>query len=1190
LLAFQESDERYFYGRKAFIEGTADRDGLIQVVHKQPLVAVIGASGSGKSSVVFAGLIPPLKAEGRWLSASFRPQGQPFYGLASTLVSLLKPELDKIQQPGRARELLADMEQGLTLPEVVASILEHNPGKRLLLVIDQFEELYTRCQDIQEQQQFVNALLAAVQSAPRHLTLVLTLRSDFFSYVLNYPPFGEALQQYTPQFLSAMNREEMRLAIECPAQKMGVKLDNGLTERILDNVKQEPGSLPLLEFALTQLWAKQSRGQLTHQAYAEIGGVAKALANHAEEVYAKLSETEQKQAQSLFIQLVRLGEDTGDTRRVATRAEVGNWNLVTFLAGEDARLVVTGRDEQTKEETVEVVHEALFREWGRLREWMESDRTFLTWLERLRAAMRQWDAMGKDEGALLRGKPLADAEDWLKKREADLKAEQEYIKASLALREKEKTEKEHQELEKLQAQAALDAKQKETLLLAEANQTLTDANEKAKRRIRYGNTYLVMSVVVGAVFLCSAAIAIHKQREAQEGTKLEQAGVNALRQMPSGEIEALLSAIQAGQELKPLIQDGRLPKDYPATSPLLALQKILDTIHEQNQINADQGGIKSVSFSPDGQTIATAGKDDTISLWSLSGEKKWTKKGVQLKVTDSVKTMNFVAFSPDGKKIVAAEGDGTITLWDLLGKQLTQFKAPTTNFKSLSFSPDGKKIATADEETARLWDLSGKQLTQFVGHKGRVNSIGFSPTSQQIATAGYDGTVRLWDLLGKQLAQFKAHNGQEILSVSFSPDGQYLATAAKDNTARIWNLSGQEQVKLEGHQGWVLNVSFSHDGKRLATTSDDGTARIWDFSGKPIVSLQGHRGAVSSASFSPDKQYLVTGGNDDTVRIWNLSHKLTKQFAGHQSDVNSISFSPTGQQVVTADHQGKVILWNQFGQRQAQWRADLKGPLWSVSFSPDGQLIATGGYDNTVAIWDLSGKLKARLKGHKAWISSISFSPNGQIILTSGADNTAKLWNLSGKLLATLAGHQNVVYRVSFSPDGQMIATGAWDGTIRLWDLSGHQVKQWQTKQGNISGLSFSSSGKQLATADNSGVVKFWNLSGKQQLEFLSYQSGITSLSFNPKGNYLATGGMDGTVRLWDSQGRQIAEFNTEKGAVLDINFSPDGKSIIAGGDNGIVQLWQIKRLDKLLAQGCQWLQYYQKSNKEKMKDLNVCR
>jgi hypothetical protein len=319
----------------------------------------------------------------------------------------------------------------------VEDLLQEHPNSRLLLIVDQFEELYTLCGNTQEQQRFVDTLLAAVQSIPRRLTLVLTLRADFFSYILNYPPFGEALRQHPPQLLSPMNREEMRLAIERPAEKTGVKLEEGLTERILDDVKQEPGNLPLLEFALTQLWAKQSRGQLTHQAYSEIGEVAKALSNHAEAVYGKLSEAEQKQAQRIFLQLVRPGEGTEDTRRVATRAEVGNWELVTFLAGAEARLVVTGRDEQTKE-TVEVVHEALIREWERLREWMKSDRTFRTWQERLRVAMRQWEATGKDKGALLRGASLLEAQRWWREHPNDLQAEKTFIIASLNLRKQQR--------------------------------------------------------------------------------------------------------------------------------------------------------------------------------------------------------------------------------------------------------------------------------------------------------------------------------------------------------------------------------------------------------------------------------------------------------------------------------------------------------------------------------------------------------------------------------------------------------------------------------------------------------------------------------------------------------------------------------------------------------------------------------
>ena len=355
MLAFQEKDVEFFFGRQRFV------DGLVRVVQQQPLVAVIGSSGSGKSSLVLAGLIPKLREEGSWLIESFRPNKQPFYELAAALISQLEPELGKTDKTIKAKELTESIRQhGFTAD--VSAILKDKPGKRLLLVVDQFEELYTGCA-YTEQQQFVDALLAAVESASPRLT------------------------------------------------------------------------------------QKQSRGLLTHQAYSEIGGVAKALSNHAEAVYGKLSEQEQKQAQQIFLQLVYSQEETKDTRRVATRGEVGEecWELIRRTDGlADARLVVTGRNEATGEETVEVVHEALIWEWGKLQEWIENDRTFLTWRVQLRIQMAQWNA-DKDEGALLRGKSLVIAEDWLQKRQADLTNEWKYIESSLDLRKKEIKERESQQ-------------------------------------------------------------------------------------------------------------------------------------------------------------------------------------------------------------------------------------------------------------------------------------------------------------------------------------------------------------------------------------------------------------------------------------------------------------------------------------------------------------------------------------------------------------------------------------------------------------------------------------------------------------------------------------------------------------------------------------------------------------------------
>jgi len=444
LFAFQEEDAPFFCGRETFTEQ------LLVAVQKKPLVAVIGASGSGKSSVVFAGLIPRLQQVGAQGGlaplhiASFRPGDRPLHALASAIIPLLEPQLSKTDQLRQTRQLATDLRQDVgALRDAVEEIVKGNTSARLLLVADQFEELYTLCQDVEERQVFLTRLLEAVKQTG-NFNLVLTLRADFLGYALSYRPLNDALQNADVK-LGPMNRQELQDAVQKPAEKQGVKLEQGLTERILKAVGEEPGNLPLLEFALTQLWEKQSNGKLTHAAYDAIGGVEKALSNHADDVYAQLTDEKQKQVQKIFIQLVRPGEGTADTRRQATHAEVGeeNWDLVKRLA--DERLVVTDRKKtagEAEEETVEIVHEALIREWQRLRKWMKEDRAFRLWQERLRTAMRQWETTDKDDGALLRGSLLSEAEAWQQQRLAELsKEERVFIQLSLALRDREKNER-----------------------------------------------------------------------------------------------------------------------------------------------------------------------------------------------------------------------------------------------------------------------------------------------------------------------------------------------------------------------------------------------------------------------------------------------------------------------------------------------------------------------------------------------------------------------------------------------------------------------------------------------------------------------------------------------------------------------------------------------------------------------------
>jgi uncharacterized protein YjbI with pentapeptide repeats/energy-coupling factor transporter ATP-binding protein EcfA2 len=415
LSAFAEKDAEFFFGREEFTNE------LFSMAHQQNLVAVIGASGSGKSSVVFAGLIPKLREKGTWLIESLRPKSQPFDELALALVRQLEPNLYGIEKTIKVGKLAESLNKGeVKLHQVASQILEDKPNKCFLLVVDQFEELYTQCQDKEQQQSFIDTLLLAINQ--KSITLVFTLRADFYGYVLSYRAFGDALQQIAFKPLNLMSRKELQTAIERPTEKLGVKLQTHLAERILNDVGQEPGNLPLLEFALTRLWDKQKNNELTHQAYDEIGGIKQALVKHTEEVYKKLNKAQQQQAQRIFLSLVRLGETTEDTRRVADRKEIGNqnWDLVRYLAGSETRLVVTGREDASEEETVEVIHEALIREWETLRKWVNENREKLIQKRKIETAAVEWKEKNKPKGYLLQGRQLQDAQVFQKQQNISL--------------------------------------------------------------------------------------------------------------------------------------------------------------------------------------------------------------------------------------------------------------------------------------------------------------------------------------------------------------------------------------------------------------------------------------------------------------------------------------------------------------------------------------------------------------------------------------------------------------------------------------------------------------------------------------------------------------------------------------------------------------------------------------------------
>jgi WD domain, G-beta repeat len=614
LFHFGPEDAEYFFGRESFVEE------LVKATQTRNFIPLLGASGSGKSSVVFAGLVPKLQQAGHWQFTHFRPGSDPFYALAEALVPLYMSELDSTDKITQAEKLAESLKNGTPLSRIFSSIQRQHPNDRVLLIADQFEELYTLCTDETTRRNFLDRLLAGIAAptdrSPFAPIIIATMRADFLGNALSYPPFADVLRNDDLKLLGSMNRAELTEAIEQPAQKLEVAFEAGLVDRILGDVETEPGILPLLEFALTELWQRRSGKQLTHAAYEAIGEVQGALGRHANQEYAKFKdEADRERVRRIFIQLVRPGEGAEDTRRIATKAELGeqNWSLIKQLA--DARLVVTSRNGADLE-TVEVVHEALIRNWGELRGWMEIDRVFRAWQERLRGARRQWQETQQDEGWLLREAALAEAEEQLRQRPEELVAESGFIEQSLQERER--------------IQQAETARQKREINFAKGVA---------------GGSLMALAVSSGFGWMA------WRQTQQAELNLADALGVSAVSLVEKGkELDAFVQAIRAGK----ILQNQQVSN----ASGLNALQESLNHRIERNRLEGHQNAVWSVTFSPDGKTLASGSQDNTIKLWNLdTGKELRTLQGHQSFVSS-------VSFSPDGKTLASGSRDNTIKLWN----------------------------------------------------------------------------------------------------------------------------------------------------------------------------------------------------------------------------------------------------------------------------------------------------------------------------------------------------------------------------------------------------------------------------------------------------------------------------------------------------------------------------------------------
>ena len=1151
LESFEQTHKELFFGRDEEIERL-----LKKLDEPHPMVVVLGASGTGKSSLVKAGLLPRLVNDPAYqVLPVMRPGNRPLAALARAFEGLVSA--DEIK--GLTRHFLTDEQ---SLAGLIGRWQQRHANTKLLLVIDQAEELITQADSQSESTQCQRLVKQAMAKHWQYFRVVATLRLDFEAQFQE-----EELREgwMDARFvIPPMSPAQLREAIEKPAAARVLYFDpSSLIDKLVEDVAQTPGALPLLSFTLSELYLRylerrSDNRALTEADYRTLGGVAGALTRRATQEYESLVSADDAYEQTIknvMLRMVALEGGELARRRVplselvyANKAENERVQqlLENLIA---ARLVVRGQEGEG-ESYVEPAHDALVRGWDKLLRWKNAEQVNLGLQRELMPQARNWQ-VGEKSGESKRSRGFL----WDENPRLDL------LKAVLA-------------------------SDNNWLNAAEESFVRRSAIRKRNRRNRLIFSMAAAIAVLGVV----SAVALIQRQEARRQTTVAQLREQAAR------VLNLLPTTNAVSGLVLAIDTMARSQSFPSVE-MTAQAILLNAVQvsqEVNRLQVHRDTFRWISFSPNGWHIVIGHSDGTVRLWDFkTGEEAIGKK---LSVRED--SVSSVAFSLDGQRIVIGGSDGTVQLWDAetgesMGKPLV---GHGDSVSSVAFSPDGQRIVSGGSDgTLWLWDAeTGKIMEKPLGNWAYVNSVAFSPDGQRIVSGSENAGVSLWDaetgeMIGQPHGLDEGHE-DAVLSVAFSPDGNIVVSGSEDKTIQLWNAeTGKPMGKLiEDHGSDVSSVAFSPDGQHIVSGGSDGTVRLWDAeTGEPMGQpLVGHL-FFSWAAFSPDGQRIVSGGSDGTVRLWDaeMGEPMGQPLVGHEDSVNAVAFSPDGQRIVSGGSDGTVRLWDaETGEPMSKLIKDNGSDVASMAFSPDGQRIVSGGSDGTVRLWDAeTGEPIGRpLIGHGDSVDSVAFSPDGQRIVSGGSDGTVRLWDAeTGEPMGRpLVGHGNSVSSVAFSLDGQRIVSGSWDGEVRLWSAkTGEPIGRPLVGHGDsVSSVAFSPDDQRIVSGSWDRTLRLWDAETGEPMgqPLVGHGDSVSSVAFSLDGQRIVSGGWGGEVRLWSAEtGEPIGQSLAGAWTSVDsVAFSPDGQSIVGGGSYGTLWLWHASP-DALLTLACNRLQYH---------------